>query len=463
MKKISIIIRTKNEERWISQCLKGIEGQKATDYEVILVDNNSTDKTIEKARQFKPSKIINCEHFLPGKALNMGIEQSSGDYIVAISGHCIPVNDKWLESLLANFADNSVAGVYGRQEAMSFTSDYDKRDLALIFGLDRKVQTKDSFFHNANSMIRRDVWNQIRFDDNVTNIEDRVWAQKVLQRGYKIVYEPEASVYHYHGIHQNQNSERCANVVRILKDIHSDYDYKTIDVDRQNVVALIPVKGPVKRLGGRPLIEYTIERVRESRLIKRIIVSTDNEETARVAKKAGAEVPFMRDESLSREHVDIGKVLEYSLEKIEDLKIYPDLIVSLEITFPFRPKGLLDDMIGQLARHGFDSVVAARRENRAIWKEEDGRIIQLDEGMLPRQFKEPTFIGLKGVGCVTHPEFLRSGNFLGKNIGIYEVNNPYSHIEVRSDEEIRMASVLIDEWLKQGKDHAKSEEDNIYR
>ena len=60
--------------------------------------------------------------------------------------------------------------------------------MLLIFGLDRKYQIKDSFFHNANSIIRRTAWNTISFDENVTNIEDRIWAQEVLDKNYKIMY-----------------------------------------------------------------------------------------------------------------------------------------------------------------------------------------------------------------------------------------------------------------------------------
>jgi len=54
-----------------------------------------------------------------------------------------------------------------------------------VFGLDRRVQVKDSFFHNANSAFRREVWEKIPFDEQVTNIEDRVWAKKILSLGYK--------------------------------------------------------------------------------------------------------------------------------------------------------------------------------------------------------------------------------------------------------------------------------------
>ena len=70
---------------------------------------------------------------------------------------------------------------------MSFSTPSDKRDMLLLFGLDRKYQAKDSFFHNANSIIRRKVWNKISFDENVTNIEDRIWAQEVINNNYRII------------------------------------------------------------------------------------------------------------------------------------------------------------------------------------------------------------------------------------------------------------------------------------
>lgn len=56
-KSISIIIRTKNEERWITPCLQAVFAQDQKDIEVIIVDNHSTDKTVEKARRF-PVKIV---------------------------------------------------------------------------------------------------------------------------------------------------------------------------------------------------------------------------------------------------------------------------------------------------------------------------------------------------------------------------------------------------------------------
>ena len=134
----SIIIRTKNEERWISSCLDAVFNQEYKDFEVILVDNQSTDQTIEKAKKY-PIHLVSIKDFLPGKAINMGISKSSGKIIVVLSGHCIPVTNKWLENLIHDLEDPKVAGVYGRQEPMSFSSDNDKRDLVTVFGLDKKI------------------------------------------------------------------------------------------------------------------------------------------------------------------------------------------------------------------------------------------------------------------------------------------------------------------------------------
>ena len=444
---ISIIIRTKNEERWITPCLMGVFKQDYKDFEVILVDNVSTDKTIEKALQFNITKVITCEDFRPGLALNMGIRESKGEYIVCLSGHCIPVNEKWLSNLIKNFNDQEVAGVYGRQEPLAFTSDSDKRDLSIIFGLDRRTQKKDSFFHNANSMLRRKLWEENPFDETLANIEDRVWAEKILHEGYKIVYDPMASVYHYHGIYHHENEERCSNIVRIFETLKPETRNNIhIDIEKLNIIAVIPVKGKNDLLAGKPLIGYTIEQALQSKYINKVLVSTDNPELAKLSEEFGASAPFLRDESLSEDFVDIEKVLQYSMERMDDLKIFPDIIVYLEITFPFRPKQLMDDMIIQLVNNGFDSVLAVRKESRSIWSEKDGRIERVDKGDIPRKYKEPCFIGIKGLCCVTHPEFVREGSLLGSRIGVYEVNNPYSSIEVRGEEEVKMAERLIDSW-----------------
>src|SRR5581483_3781655 len=111
--------------------------------------------------------------------------------------------------------DPAVAGAYGKQEPLPDTNSLDKRDLLTVFGQERRVQEKDYFFHNANSMIRRSVWERIPFDEEIAGVEDRDWARRVLDEGYKLIYEPYAAVYHHHGINHGGDRARADRVARV--------------------------------------------------------------------------------------------------------------------------------------------------------------------------------------------------------------------------------------------------------
>jgi len=446
---VSIIIRTKNEERWISACLRSVFSQTYNNLEVIIVDNQSEDKTLRRASEF-PVKVVSIENFLPGLAINKGIRQSQGKLLVCLSGHCIPRSDKWLENLLEHLSDPSVGGVYGRQEPMSYSSALNKRDLITVFGLDRIIQHKDPFFHNANSAFRREIWEKYPFNEQITNIEDRLWGKTIIEAGMKIVYEPDASVYHHHGIHHDLDPERARRIINIIEAIDGSQTKEAFEnLDNLHVVAVIPVRGASKQLNQKALLGYSIKAAQGSRYVREIIVATDNTETADLARLFGARAPFLRPKSLSEPHVDINEVLSFVLDKLEAEAKIPDLIVSLEETYPFRTPNTLDVMIEKLVKNGFDSMIAARNEDRGIFLENNGETSLVGDGFMPRNFKQTrAIIGLLGFGCVLRPSVLRQGNLLGGRIGIHFVDNYLASLEVRDKWSIDFAERIIDDWCE---------------
>ena len=86
----SLIIPCRNEEKYISGCLKSIFSQNypTEKFEVILVDGCSTDNTVEIASNFKKVKIFSNQKKIVPVSMNMGIRESSGDYIIRIDVHC---------------------------------------------------------------------------------------------------------------------------------------------------------------------------------------------------------------------------------------------------------------------------------------------------------------------------------------------------------------------------------------
>lgn len=220
---ISVVIRTRNEIAWIAQCITAVKLQRADRTEIVVVDNGSTDGTPELVRKLGCKVVdISPTQFTFGRALNWGIAASSEEYIGILSGHCIPSNEMWLCRLRSCFEVEGVVGAYGAQEPLPDSHDFDKRDLWTTFPIERRFQKKDFFFHNANSMILRSVWDQYPFDEELEGLEDRAWAKKVIASGATIAYEPQARVYHHHGIHQGRDEMRAERVVRVIELIKHD-------------------------------------------------------------------------------------------------------------------------------------------------------------------------------------------------------------------------------------------------
>ena len=109
-----------------------------------------------------------------------------------------------------------------------------------------------------------------------------------------------------------------------------------------NIVAIIPARGGskripeknIKRFVGKPIIAYSIAAARTSGLFSRIIVSTDSQMIARVAKEFGSEVPFIRPAELSDDFTDTSAVILHTLNWLEENDALPDYFCCIYATAP---------------------------------------------------------------------------------------------------------------------------------
>ena len=432
--KVSIIIRTKNEERWIEPCLHKIFRQKFRNFEVILVDNASRDKTVFKAKKY-PVKVIKIKNFLPGKAINFGIKKSKGPIIVCLSAHCIPVDDYWLTKLVGNLKNSKIAGVYGRQKPLSYSSDFDKRDLLNLFGPDKKIQKKDTFFHNANSAFKKSLWKKIPFDEKTQHIEDRIWGHSVIKRGYKIIYEPEASVYHWHGVNQDMEPERCKRIVNILESLGSDYVSKNID-NLKNItcIAIVPLRGKSLQIDSNlSLLKITLKQLKKSQIIKDIYVATDNLHSKKIAIEEGAKVPFLRPKNLSENFIDIKTTVSYFVDKLEQKGISPDIIAIATENYPLRNPGIFDKMINQLINNNYDVVISSNKERGSIFTKTSNKIQMINDGEIPSKLRTKiSYVSRIGLSCIVRVSKLRSGSLFSGRLGIYDIDNDIEMTEILS-------------------------------
>jgi rhamnosyltransferase len=205
----TIVIPTKNGAKDIGACLEAIYSQKnAGRFEVLLIDSGSTDGTLEIMRRY-PAHLeqIPPEAFHHARTRNYAAGLAKGDFVVFLSQDAIPASDTWLGAMISNFDDQSVGAAYGRQRPKPGSTLERQEVLNAVYGEERMVKDPSRgeeygfryyHFSSVNSAIRKEVWQATRFPDELKVYEDIGIAKRILDAGWKIVYEPRAAVYHSH-------------------------------------------------------------------------------------------------------------------------------------------------------------------------------------------------------------------------------------------------------------------------
>lgn len=206
--RVSIVIRSLNEKESLLQLLAIIDQQDYKDYEIIVVDNQSTDGTYELVEQRKLKIIsISREEFTFPRSLNVGAQAAMGDIIVFLVGHALPFSKTWLRNGISHFYHSNVAGVYSPviprkqctlAEMLFYWPGY---VVAKMRGPHRVVQTGMGVFGATNIALRKTLWEEHPFDERYgLGGEDGEWAQWVISQGYDLVCDYRFAVQHSHGL-----------------------------------------------------------------------------------------------------------------------------------------------------------------------------------------------------------------------------------------------------------------------
>ena len=197
--RVSLVVRALNEASHIGKLLDHAAAQTQPPDEFILVDSGSTDRTVDIALSHGAQAIhIAPEEFSFGRALNLGCKQATGDLLLFASAHVYPTDDRWIERLVAPFADDNVALAYGGQTGDERTQFSESRVLNRWFPPESDPDQTHPFCNNANCAIRRLVWEELPYNEELTGLEDLDWANRARILGHRIVYVADARVVHVH-------------------------------------------------------------------------------------------------------------------------------------------------------------------------------------------------------------------------------------------------------------------------
>ena len=231
---------------------------------------------------------------------------------------------------------------------------------------------------------------------------------------------------------------------------------------KPEIIAIIPARGGSKGIprknirpfAGYPLIAYSIAAALQAGTVTRVIVSTDDQEIAAVARRFGAETPFLRPAELAADRTMDLPVFQHALTWLAEHEGYhPDAVVHLHATTPVRPPGCVDSAVRLLLEHPdadcVRGVVEPGQNPHKMWRidKQTGHMLPLltlpgitEPYNTPRQLLPPVYLQTGHVN-VTRPPIILGGSMTGRVILPYIID---AHFEVDLD---TLADWERGEWL----------------
>ncbi|MBI2056297.1 MAG: acylneuraminate cytidylyltransferase family protein [Candidatus Sungbacteria bacterium] len=228
-------------------------------------------------------------------------------------------------------------------------------------------------------------------------------------------------------------------------------------INRKKILALIPARGGskgipkknIQLLAGKPLLAWSIGVAKKSKYIDRVIVSTDNEEIADIARKYGVEVPFLRPANLAEDLTPDTPVFLHALEWLKDHEKYqPDILVHLRPTGPLRTAEEIDESIELLEKFPeADSVRSIEEPSKPpfkMWKIAGDFIDPFVSDMpgmkdwhtAPRQSLPKVYQTTADIGVVRYSTIMEKNSVIGGKVLPYFLKRPTVDIDHAIDFEI---------------------------
>ncbi|KKU77962.1 MAG: Acylneuraminate cytidylyltransferase [Parcubacteria group bacterium GW2011_GWA2_47_64] len=203
-----------------------------------------------------------------------------------------------------------------------------------------------------------------------------------------------------------------------------------------NILAVIPARGGSKGIlnknirvfGGKPLLSHTIDAAKKSRYVTRTVVSTESMAIASVARKYGAEVPFLRPIELAQDRSKATDAVYHLLTTMEKESGYmPDYVVLLQPTSPLRTSADIDGALDLLFKRKAGAIVSVCRTEQLLFVKDKKGALRLvsDESFLKSGNRQelPDTYKLDGsmVYAIKTSVFLKKKTFIPKGVLAFEI------------------------------------------
>jgi len=446
--KVTVYITNYNYGAFLEQAIQSVLNQSMQDFELIIIDDGSTDNSkeiIEKYTGIPRIQVI----FQQNKGLNItnniALRAAKGKYIVRLDADDY-FHEQALELLSKEMdADRSLGLVfpdyYYVNESGEITEEFKRHDFS------KDVSLLDQAAHGACTMIRVEYLRNLGGYNESFSCQDgyELWVK--FTASYKVanVSKP-LFFYRRHSFNLTRNETRILSTRAQINELYSVSRFGSL-----RSLCIIPVRDAslaLRKLGNQCLIDYKIKAALECQAIEKVVVSSPNQEVEEYVAREYASISKLhfhqRDEKDARLNVGLANTVNAILNTFYDRKGFPDAITILTIEYPFVKPYAIADSINTMFLFNSDSLISVRQENGILFQHfGNGMQAILDQDKVIKLEREALYKQGGGIMVVKTEKFLENQKIITGRIG-HIMMDQLSTIGIFTDFDFQLAEWIVE-------------------
>ncbi|MGE9290690.1 MAG: glycosyltransferase family 2 protein [Puniceicoccales bacterium] len=452
--KVTVYVTSHNYGRFLREAVDSILRQTLADWELIIMDDGSSDDSVAIAREYEQSnpdriRVVATEESRGLRACaNEAIELARGRYIIRLDA-----DDYFDENALLTLSyyldtHPEVGLVFPNWVYVNEAGEFLGIERRKIIGTESKVL--DLPAHGACTMVRRRILKSIGGYDVSHDSQDghELWL-KVVDRYQVGNVETPLFFYRQHGSSMSRNEERLLAARRKIKRSLAARDEGDVSL---RVVAVVPARNSYPQmpdivfapLGGKPLIDHTLDEAVASGVFETIYVSTDDPKVVEHCQGKPGVLSDLRDPSLSKSGVKLAELASAAVEKLEkNHDIYPDIVVVLSVHSPLRKAAHIQEAVDTLSLYNVDNVFSTYEDYELHFQHGINGMQPLNPGMTHRlRYEREALFVDNGAVHAFWRDFLDGDNLYEGRIGHVVMTRDES-LQIKSLKDLELANWIL--------------------
>lgn len=452
--KVTVYMPCYNYARFLGQAIRSVLVQTLPDWELIIINDGSTDNTLDLLRNYENDpriRIIEQENKGLNVSINIALRLANGKYIIRLDADdCFDEN---ILLVLSNILETKP------EVGLVYPDYYHINERGEILETVRRqkigeeVELLDLPAHGACTMIRKECMVDLKGYDEAFSCQDGydLWLKFI--RKYK-PYNVNIPLFYYrqHGKNLSKKMERILETRGNIKKIFID---KYGNGYRPRVLGVIPVVGqsiysqsePFVELAGKPLIWYTLDEVQRAKSLDQIVLASEDDSVLEyTGKQFPGIVAMKRPEEFARATSRVQDTITYVMDRLKENSDYePDAVCVLYISTPLRRAGHIDKAIDTMAIFDVDSVISIQEELAFCYRHRRFGLSPVHKSRRNMRIERDAIYKENGAIYLSKTRVFKNGRLLGKKIGHISML-PWEGIKINSAYEFWLVEKILQDW-----------------